>query len=223
MRVRQNILQLDIKVEDRYRKWFASLGQENALAATCVILGDSDIDYELAPNIDTSRIVSTPYNVEGIKHRLIYNGVGKNLAGQIACFARKVTDTGAIQSIYDYPSNEIFTTGVVPPSLENGKNWERIDFTDSKMGFILYFSTILDYYYDENGVKKRLVEKYNFSFDWDGGAQPIGWDYVIDNDNGSILIAKEDTTSSPVGSAYNGVLTVVGQDSQKIKKVRFNL
>lgn len=223
MRIRENILQLDVRVEDRYRKWFSTLGQDGCLAATCVVLGDSDIDYELAPNIDQTRVVSTPYHVEGIKHKLIYNGVGKNLAGQIVCFARKVDDLGNVYSIYDYPTNEVFAAGVIPPTLANGKNWERVTFTDAKMGFILYFSTVLDYYLDDDGVKKRLVETYDFSFDWDGGAKPAGWDYVIDNDNGSILIAKEETSGSPVGTAFNAVVTVVGQDSQKIKKLRFNI
>lgn len=223
MKIRENILQIDIKVEDRYRKWFSTLGQDGCLAATCVVLGDSDIDYELAPNIDKTRIVSTPYHVEGIKHKLIYNGVGKNLAGQIVSFARKVDDLGNVSSIYNYPTDEIFATGIIPPALSNGKNWERLTYTDSKMGYILYFSTVLDYYLDDNGVKKRLVEAYDFSFDWDGGTQPVEWDYVIDNDNGSILIAKEDTSSSPVGSAFNATVTVVGQESQKIKKVRFNI
>lgn len=222
MRIRQNILQLDVKVEDRYRKWFSTLGQDGCLAATCVVLGDSDVDYELAPNIDQTRVVSTPYHVEGVKHKLIYNGVGKNLAGQIVCFARKVNENGEIQSIYNYPTNENWTTDITPPTLQNGKNWERVTFSDEKMGYILYFSTVLDYYLDEDGVKKRLVEQYDFSFDWDGGAQPAEFYYVIDNDNGSLLLSKEETSSSPVGTAFNGIITVVGQKSQKIKKLRFN-
>ncbi|MEO6306081.1 MAG: hypothetical protein ABIP51_23235 [Bacteroidia bacterium] len=213
-----------MKVQDKYRKWFSALGTDpNYLASTCVILGDSDIDYELAPNIDNSRILSSPFSVPAVKHKLIYNGVGKNLSGIIKCFARRVNSDGSIDSLYQYPLNENFIAGNVGPTLENGKNWESITFTDAKMGFILFFSTVLDFYLDENGIKKRLVETYDFSFDWDGSPlTPVKWNYIIDLDNGSIFFYKEDTTSTPIGITLRGKIKVVGQSTQKITELSFN-
>jgi hypothetical protein len=223
MRLSPNTLQLDIKVEDRYRKWFSGLGIDSQLKASCVILGDSDIDYELAPNVENSRILSTPYSVEGIKHKLIYNGVGKNLAGSIKCFARKVNSDGTLSSLYDYPANDTFTAGVTPPTLNNGKNWEKITFDDTKMGFVLYFSTVLDFYLTDEDVKKRINEEYTITFDWNGSSvTPASWDYKIDNVNGSLLLAKQDTTSSPVSSSYLGKITITGTFSNKVKEVKFN-
>lgn len=223
MRLKKDILELEIKIQDRYRKYFSSLGNDAQLKSTCVILGDSDIDYELAPNVSQSRILSAPYNVNGVKHKLIYNGVGKNLSGLIKCFSRKVLSDGTIQGLYNYPTDEIWETRMMPPSLENGKNVEVLVFDENvtKMGYILFFSTVLDYYFDENGVKKRLVEKYNFSFDWNGSeVAPTGWESIIDNDNGSLLLAKDTATVSVLP---NCTITIIGQFSNKVKRVKFNL
>jgi hypothetical protein len=221
--INNNTLLVQLKVQDRYRKWFSGLGTEIPLSSTCVIFGDSDIDYELAPNVGQSRILSAPFNCEGIKYKLLYNGVGKNLSGIIKCFTRTVLSTGDIQSYYDYPNSDTLSTGRIPPTLNNGVDTEQLTFTNDKMGYILFFSTVLDYYFDVNGVKERLVEDYNFSIDWnDSDATPTGWDFVIDNKNGSMLISK-DITANPVGSTYNGTITVTGQFSNKIKKVKFNL
>ena len=76
------ILQLDIKVQDKYRKLLSKLGQDG-VELKCVQLGDSDIDYELSPNIDNARILNAPYNVESIKYPLIYNGAG-NVGSRLA-------------------------------------------------------------------------------------------------------------------------------------------
>lgn len=222
MKLNQNILSVNVVVQDKYRKWLSSLGNESLLSAKCVILGDSDLNYELT-DMNKAKIINAPYSVDGIRYKLIYNGVGKNLAGSIKCFARQVIATGDVQSLYTYPNNETWGTGVTPPTLENGKNWEKITFSDLKMGFILYFSTVLDYYFDEDGVKKRLVEEYDYTFDWDGSeTTPANFEYVIDNTNGSLLISKDDTTGSPIGLTYRGTITIKGQFSQKIKKVLFN-
>lgn len=224
MRLLPNVLTIDLKVTDRYRKWFSYLGKDpDYLASTCVSLGDSDIDYELAPNIEDSRILSAPFSIEGIKHKLIYNGVGKNLSGVIKCFARKVNSNGEVESLYNYPVNEIFTIDTTPPSLENGKNWERVTFNDTQMGFILYFSTVLDFYLDENGKKKRLSEEYEISFDWNGSPiTPNNWGYIIDQENGSIFFYKANTSIVPIGLEYVGKIKIVGKKSNKIKEIQFN-
>lgn len=221
MRLNNDVLEIEVKVQDRYRKWFSALGTDIPLSATCVILGDSDIDYGLAPNVATSRILSAPYSVNGVKHKLIYNGIGKNLAGSIKCFARQIQSDGSVDSRYNYPANETWTPGRLPPTLANGENITQVIFDSTKMGYILFFSTVLDYYFDENGIKKRLFEKYNFFVDWNGVEDiPANWDVVIDNDNGSLLISKNNIA---VGTAYTGTITIVGQFSNKTKIIKFNL
>jgi hypothetical protein len=225
MRLDNSRLSLDIKVQDRYRKWFASLGTAAELEGSCVILGDSDVDYELAPNLNNTRILNSQYNAEGVKYKLLYNGVGKNLAGSIKCFVRRVNADGSMQSLYNYPVTEVFTSGQNPPILANGKNWDRVTFEDAKMGFIFFFQTVLDYYLTDDNIKQRLIEKYTIEIDWDGVedvAPSEDWDFVKDNDNGSLLIAKKDTTPSPIGLNYRGVITITGQTSKKTKKVEFN-
>jgi hypothetical protein len=223
MRLDTDVLEIQLKVQDRYRDNLSSLGTDTPLSAMCVILGDSDIDYGLAPNIADTRILSAPYNVNGVKHKLIYNGIGKNLSGLIKCFARQVLSDGSIQSMYDYPASETWSTSRKSPLLVNAEDLDKITFTNATMGYILFFSTVLDYYFDENGIKKRLIEKYDFSVNWNGATTtPNQWDIVFDNDNGSLLISKSSLAPS-TGVNYNGVITIVGQFSNKIKKVKFNL
>lgn len=222
MKLSPNTLKLEIKVQDKYREWFSGLGQETALKASCVILGDSDVDYSIAPNISKTRILSAPFNVEGVKHKLIYNGVGKNLSGLIKCFVRRVNSTGDIESLYDYPLTNTFTAGTTAPTLENGNNFEFVTFTNSKMGYILFFSTVLDYYLTDTGIKKRLGEEYTFDIDWNGLPMPTNWDFVVDNVNGSMFISKNELANS-VGSIYNCTITAKGKNSNKIKKIKFNL
>jgi len=218
-----NTLVLDIKLTDEMREWLSTLGNEDLLSATCVILGDSDIDYNLAPKINTTRILEGPYNPPAVKYKLIYNGVGQDLSGTIKTFARYVNTDGTISSLYDYPTTSNFTSGTTPPSLENGKDFDQITFQDVQMGYILYFETVLDFYLDDDGTKERLNEDYTFTILWDGSATiPAGWDYVIDTVNGSMLLAKTDTTTSPIGTNYRGKITVFGNTSNKTKVVTFN-
>lgn len=223
MILNSNILQLDIKLQDKYRSYISSLETDPTLLPSCLILGDSDVDYELAPNVNTTRVLNAPYSVGGVKHKLIYNGVGKDLSGVIKCFARKVDTDGTIESLYNYDQNLNFSPGNIPPTLQNGYDWNQLTFDDSQMGYILFFETVLDYYIDVNNVKERLVETYSFTFDWDGsGITPANWDYVIDNTNGSLLLTKVNTTSTPIGLNYRGKITIVGSFSQKVKTVTFN-
>ena len=91
------------------------------------------------------------------------------------------------------------------------------------MGYILFFSTVLDYYFDANGVKKRLKELYDFTITWDNTSTiDTNFEYVIDNDNGSILLMKKDTTATPIGVSYRGKIVIKGQYSQKSKTITFN-
>jgi len=221
MLLNKDILSLDIKVQSRYRKWFSTLGMKDTLAASSVILGDSDIDYSLGDNIQETRILNAPYS-GGIKHKLIYNGVGKDFSGEIKCFHRKILANGDVQSLYDYNLNENWTTGVFPPTLANGKNIDIITFDDTKMGYILFFETVLDFYLTEDNIKKRFIESYNCNIDWNGGVKPATFDFIFDSDNGSILISKNDTSLTPVGLNYRGTITMTGGFSNKVKIIKFN-
>lgn len=217
MKLSNNVLELDIKVQDKYREKLSKLGKED-LSSTCVILGDSDIDYGLAPNIEKSRILSAPYNINGIKHKLIYNGVGANLSGIIKCFVRKVDSDGNILSRYEYPNNMDFIIGNKPPNVDKGMDEEILIFDNTKMGYILYFSTILDYYFDDKNNKQRLKEFYSFNFKWGSeSVVPLNWDVVYDYDNGSILIAKDELEISN----NEAELTIKGNFSNKEKIVKF--
>jgi hypothetical protein len=214
---------VDVKCQDQYRNYISSMLADPTLVPTAVILGDSDLDYSLAPNISNSRILNAPYSTAGVKHKLIFNGVGKNLSGVIKTFARKVDADGTIESLYNYPTTINFTPGVIPPLLNNGNDWNQITFLDSQMGYILFFETVLDYYLTSTGVKEQLKESYTFTFSWNGSSvTPNGWEYVIDNTNGSLLLSKIDTTSTPIGLNYRGSITVVGKFTQKIKVITFN-
>ena len=223
MRLNPNTLVIDVKVQDRWRKWLSTLSTENRTEVTSVIFGDSDIDYELAPNVTNSRILSAPYEVGGIKNKLVVNGVGKNLSGSIKSFVRKIDEAGNVLGIYNYPLDEVFSVSSFPPSLENGKDWEELTFTDDKMGYIIFFSTVLDFYFDENGVNQRLVENYSLSIDWDGSPNTnSSYDVVFDEENGSLLISKRDTKSNPISTIKSGTITVTGLRTNKTKKIKFN-
>lgn len=228
MILQNNTLQLDIKLTDAYRKYLSSLGSLEALKAGCVILGDSDIDYTLSPNISESAILNAPYAPSGIKHKLLWNGVGKDLSGTIRCFARQVQANGSINSLYNYPTDEIFSLGDTPPELINGKDWNQITFNDSKMGYILFFETVLDYYLTDDGINERLIELYDVSIDWNSennngdNSIPLDWDVVTDNLNGSMLISKNDTTLNPIGLNYRGQIIISAQFTKKKKIITFN-
>lgn len=224
MILNNNTLQLDIKLTDQQRQNMSNLlTADPTLSPTCVIVGDSDIDYSLSPNVSTSAILNAPYAPSGVKWKLIYNGVGKNLSGEITTFARKILADGTIQSLYTYPTDLVFSNGATAPSLVEGYDWNQITFDDLQSGYILFFQTVLDYYFDADGNKERFLESYNFTIDWSGSSiTPANWDYVIDNTNGSILLAKQDTTSTPIGFNYRGTITITGQFSQISKIVTFN-
>ena len=218
-----NTLVVDVKLQDQYRSYIAKMIADPTQIPSTVILGDSDIDYELSPNVGNSAILNTPYGQCGIKHPLIYNGVGANLSGLINCFARQVQANGTVDSLYNYNTNLNWSAGVIPPVLANGYDWDQITFTDSQMGYVLFFESVLDYYLTSTGVQEQLQETYTFTFSWNGSViTPSNWNYVIDNTHGSLLLAKLDTTSTPIGLNYRGSITIEGQFTGFIKVVTFN-
>lgn len=216
-----NVLQLDIKVQDSYRELISKLGQEG-IELTCVILGDSDIDYELSLDMNNAKILNSPYDVKGVKYPLLYNGSGKGLAGTVTCFARKVDENSKINSLYTYPTDMVYTYGRIPPVLENGFDFDRLDYTDDKMGYILFFQTLLDYYVTDDGIPERLKETYTFNITFNGSSTvPTGWEIVLDEDNGSLLIGKSAVVVSSL-SVFDGKIEIEGKTTHNIKIIEFN-
>jgi len=211
-------LQIQIKAQDRFRKMIANISNKNAL--TCVMLGDSDIDYETAIDIEHTRIMDAPYNCEAIKYPLIYNGEGKGLSGQINCFVRQIDSNGNIKSLYNYPTNNTLTYGKTIPTLENGFDWSQLTFDSTKMGYILFFETLLDNYLNEDNIPQRMSEEYKFTVTFNGSEiVPTKWDIIYDYVHGSLLIGKD---SLNVGSVNNGMITIFGLTSRFQKTVIFN-
>lgn len=136
---------LDIKAQDRLREWFSKRGGSNNLIITCLSLGDSDVDYHLSDQVDKIQVLSAPYNVERIKSKLIYEGDVSNLTGKITSYLRYVDANGLVKSLYNYVPNKNFFTGIFPPALSSGFDWDDITFTTNlREGFIVYFQTLPD-------------------------------------------------------------------------------
>lgn len=219
MLLNTNIVTIDLKTQDRYRKILSRLGKDG-YELKSVVLGDSDINYELSQDITKNRILNTPYSIDKIKFPLIYNGAGKGIKGSLLTFARFVDSNGKIKSLYNYPLNNTLTLGNIPPKLDNGFNWEQITFDSTKSGVILFFETLLDYYRDINNVQKRLIEKYNITVLFnDTETIPSPWQVIKDFDNGSILLAKD---TGAVSGTYLGVVSIEGQLTKIKKEITFN-
>jgi hypothetical protein len=173
--------------------------------------------------MDNSAVLNTPYNSEGIKYRLIYNGAGKGLTGTVTGFVRFVDATGNVSSLYNYPTTTNLTQGKIPPSLDNGYNWDKILFSDSKLGAIIFAQTLLDYYLDANGVPMRLKEVYNITVTFSGSeAIPTGWQVTKDLTNGSVLIGKSAVAVTST-SVFNGLVTIEGKTTGNKKYIQFNV
>ena len=216
------VVRVDIKVQDRLRELISRLGGDNSLIQLkCVILGDSDIDYEIT-NMDNARILNAPYNVEAIKYPLIYNGLGKGIKGEMATYVRFVDANGVVSSMYNYPNSNVATPGRVPPTRLNGLDFLKLDFTNNKMGMILFNQTLLDYYRDDNNVQKRLKETYGIKVFFNGvESVPNGWQITYDTDNGSLLIGKN-SVALQFPSQYLGTISITGNTTGISKTIFFN-
>lgn len=215
-----NFLTLDIKAQNRLREWFSKRGNLDNVVINSVGLGDSDVDYNLSQQSSRIKVIQAPYQIPRIKHHLYYSGVTSNITGIITTFLRRVNYLDQIESIYDYPlDNTTYTAGVVPPTLENGYNFSTINFTTgvaNKEGFIVYFQTLPDNYFDSNNVQQRLIEQYDFTFN----NIPITWEVIVDQINGSFLIAKP--AGTVIGPTGQGDITIKGLTSGLSKIILFN-
>jgi len=219
----QNLnLFIDLKTQDRLRKWFSERGSLTGLTLTGLSLGDSDVDYKMSQQFYNIKTLSAPYEVGQIKHKLVYDGQINNLIGVLNTFLRKVNPDGTVSSLYNYiqgnSSNINFTAGTAPPVLANGYNWSNIPFTVTeplRQGFILFTQTLPDGYYDSNNNKLRLQETYDF----DISVIPTGWEVIKDDLNGSLFMTKP--------NAYTfltqfGQIKITGRISGITKTITFN-
>jgi hypothetical protein len=184
---------IDLKTQDRLRKWFSERGSSNGLTLTGLSLGDSEINYKLSQQFNNIKILPTPYEVPRIKCKLIYEGNINNITGIVTTYLRKVNSDGSVSSLYNFitgsSNNLTFIAGNLPPALINGYDWGTIPFDpmdSNRQGFIVFCQTVPDNYYDNNGNPLRLKEQYDIIID----TIPLGWEVIIDDTNGSFLIAK---------------------------------
>jgi len=221
MQLNQNIVSVDIKLQDKARQLLSRLN--GSLKVSCFQLGDSDIDYEISPNKNNARILNAPYNVPAIKYPLIVNGAGKGLKGTISCFLRYVDANGNISSLYNYPPSLTFTNGIIPPTLDEGYDWTQVNFTNVKIGVIMYFQTLLDYYMDNKGKQERLPELYDMKVFFSGNEIiPNGWQIIKDLNNGSLLLGKDSTISVTPGN-YQGLVQITGKLTKQVRTIQFNI
>ena len=223
MKLDNTTLTIDLKMQDRLRRWIGgNLGNlQPANNLMCVQFGDSDIDYNMSMNQQNIRILSAPYNCENIKHKLAYEGGTNGISGNIVTFRRYINSSGVVQSLYSYPPSTSFTSGTVPPTVLNGLDTQSISFTTTTLeGYILFAQTVLDNYYDSNGLNLRLPEQYNITCLFNGSTTiPANWEVNIDYINGSCLIAK--TAGVTIGTSNTGIITFQGINSGMTHTVTF--
>lgn len=183
----QGQLLLDIKIQDKFRAMLAT-GEMPKIVG--VVLGDSDIDYNIAP-MSRARITNAPFNVEKVKYPLIYSGAAKGLEGYITCFARKITGpAGDVTSLYGFPPDATTytpsTTGLVP-TVNNGSNISELHYpTIGPYAYVCFFqSLLLNYYNPTSNLIMRLNEPMDFSF---SPAVPPGWEIIIDEQVTPIVV-----------------------------------
>lgn len=182
---------VDVKIQDRLRNKFAkiALADPQNLKITCIEFGDSDVDYRLSYDYTRIRVLNAPYNIEKIKSRLVYQGLDAGLTGEIKMYKRFVDSQGYVSSYYNYPSSNILSLGVVPPSLSNGFDSNTLEFAnDPVQGWICFLETIPDGYYDTDGSQLRLPEQYDFEVTI---VDPLYLEITLDETNGSFLASKQ--------------------------------
>lgn len=212
---------VDIKVQNRLREWFSRIADPSRSCdrITCIQFGDSDVDYNLGFDYKKIRVLNAPYNVEGIKNKLAYEGLTSGISGKIATYFRQVSNNGDVSSYYSFPTDNSLTLGVLPPTLANA--WDKNELlleNNIYYGWIGFIETLPDNYIDDQGNQLRLKEKYEIILNNPGGQlnNPI-----IDDDNGSFFFAVPEileTSGSIIGN-----ITIKGITSGLTKIVNLKI
>lgn len=217
-------LAIDLKCQDRLRRWFSQrgVGASNNLEISCLGLGDSDIDYELSQQADNIYVLHSPFEVPGIKHKIIYAGNLSNLSSTVTCYLRQLYDdtiyfdSESGHSYWVWSASEDVATSLIvaTPTFD----WSNIPFEETNAlqdGYILYFQTLPTGYL-VGGVQGRYPEQYDFTF----ANVPGSWEIIIDEVYGSLLIAKPAAYTFTSSSA---TITAKGKQTGAIKVVTFNI
>lgn len=215
-----NNVTLDIKVQDKLRELFSKRGSDRSVKITNISLGDSDIDYDLSQQREIIKCFKTPFNVNGIKHKLIYEGEVNNISGTVQTNIIKLTknlnNITSLNSLYNYPpDSNTFIPGKIKPTLENAYNASMLDFGPDlvDIGYVVFAKTMMDNYYSKStGKPLRLEEGYTISlsseklnFNTEGniinsdilpGGLTDKWEIIYDEENSSFSICKPASYSS---------------------------
>ncbi len=216
-------LKVDLKAQDRLRRWLADRSENNdfkELIIKSIVLGDSDIDYRMSTYYDKINILNSPYQVEGIKNKLIFEGQTSNLSGNIVTYGRKILNDGTIASLYNYPPNNInYIISNSPPIKLNGYDINNLSFPDDnqKFGWVIFIQSLPDNYFDDSNNQLRYNEKYDIQLK---NFPVSGWEFIHDEENGSFILAKDEGFSL-VGN-NNGEIKIIGKDTSITKTITFN-
>lgn len=153
---------INLKGQDALREWFTKRGEVGDLVLKFISLGDSDVNYELSQQVENIEILPAPYSIPKIKYKMAYEGQVGNIKGKIEAIIRKIDADGNILSLYNYPPDQTFIQGKIPPTVENKKDWSSLDFSSNKEGYVIFLQTLPDNYFAEDGTTPlRLVEQYD--------------------------------------------------------------
>lgn len=219
-------LAIDLKTQSRLREWFSmrGTGMSNNIEISSIGLGDSDIDYERIG--ENQYILHSPFEVPGIKHKLLYAGDLTGVTSDITCYLRRVYDDTIYFESEASPNYYIWTASEdIPTSLlvaQPNYDWDTIPFDinltgpgTGAEGYICYFQT-LPVGFEIGNEQARYPELYDFTF----LNIPNTWEIIIDEAYGSLLIAKP---ADYVFIGSTGVITAKGKDTGVTKTLTFNI
>lgn len=155
-----NNIFLSLKAQDRIRQWFSQRGSKTNPIITNLVLGDSDVDYELSQQINNIKILPAPYNISQIKYPMIYQGELNNVTATLETYIRHINSAGEIEALYNYP-NLTFVEGQLPPTVSMNKDFNSLAFTPLTEGYIIFPVSLPLNYLDVNGNQMRFKEPYD--------------------------------------------------------------
>lgn len=215
-------LRIDLKAQDAFRKWLADRSINNDLKKMIlksITLGDSDIDYRLSTYYDKINILNAPFQISSIKNKLVFEGASLNFTGKLATYARRILSDGSVASLYNYPPNSTnYLISSNPPTLANGLDITNLAFANDnqRAGWCMFIQTLPDNFFDDSNNQLRYKEKYDIQLT---GFPVSGWEFIQDDDNGSFMIAKDQSVAL---TGTPGLIKIIGKDSSITKTITFN-